>query len=136
MIALFKNQGKELKKLMPCEIFKTITPIVPINIVTVSWLILPSMVSEIALKRCVSLTYMILPPYSPIRFGVSIVMLHPAKTAFTDLENENLSNGDISRRHLAASMPQLKNINANTNQNLASAQLYFICFQRNFRSGW
>src|SRR5690242_2832667 len=98
-------------------------PTLPINIVMISWLVLPRIVSEIAFKRCPGWTYMIRPPYSPIRFGVSIVMLHPARTDLTDLNNENLSSGEMRIFHFKDSSPQFSNINNTTIQNVLVAQL-------------
>lgn len=68
---------------------KAASAMVPESMVTASWLILPRMVSEIALIRNASSTYNIRPPYSPIRLGVSMVILHPANTALREYNKEN-----------------------------------------------
>ena len=49
----------------------------PITNVITNWLMLPAIVNEIALMRLATSMYKIRPPYSPIRFGVSIVILQP-----------------------------------------------------------
>ena len=116
--------------------FKTMSPIVPAVTVTISWLILPSMVRETASILFSSFTNNILPPNSPIRFGVSMVTLQPASTDLKAVKKEILSNGAINNCHLRVSIPQLTNIRKKTSQKPPVCQLTFICCQRRSRSGW
>src|SRR5437868_14017439 len=94
------------------------------------------MVSEIDLNLCSSDTYNMRPPYSPMRFGVSMVTLQPASTDLNDLEKENLSSGEMSNCHFLASIPQLTNIRMKTSQKLHLCQLFFMCSHLCDRSGW
>ena len=107
----------------------------PIIIVIVSWLILPTIVAEMAFILFSGLRNKILPPNSPVRLGVNIVMLQPANTDFSDFEKFIFSNGDKSNCHFKASKPQFKsNINT-TSQNRGSFQQLFICVHLISKSG-
>ncbi len=103
--------------------------------VTNSWLMLPKMVNGMASKRFSSFTYSILPPYSPTRFGVSMVMLQPANTLLNAMRIENFSKGFINICHLRASIPQFTNTSKHANHNVGACRLCFICNQRLARSG-
>jgi len=61
------------------------SPSPPIKSVTSNWLMLQTMVSEIAFKRLPSSIYKILPKYSPTRFGVVMENETPENIAFKDL---------------------------------------------------
>ena len=110
-------------------------PTAPINIVKKSWLMLPKIVNGMASNRFSSFTYNILPPYSPTRFGVSMVILQPANTLLNAVSNENFSKGSMSICHLRASIPQFTHTSAHANHNAGACRLCFICNQRLARSG-
>ena len=108
----------------------------PISTVTKSWLTLPKIVNGIASKRFSCLTYKIRPPYSPTRFGVSMVMLQPASTLLKEFIKDSFSRGRRSSCHLKASIPQFKSIRKNANHNTGFSKLLFICLHLIARSGW
>jgi hypothetical protein len=84
---------------------------------------------EMALILFSFATNNIRPPYSPMRLGVIIVILHPAKTALNALLNEIVSNGRIIFSHFIVSSPQFINIRKKTNQKNAECQLLLILSQ-------
>ena len=131
-----QKSGKTLKAFwLLCEKnLKKIKPAHPIIIVISNWLMLLTIFKEMAFMRCSSCINSILPPYSPMRLGVSIVILQPDNTDLNALINENCCTCLTSSCHFLASMPQLTNIKKNTATNLRLLQLCFTCCQRNSRS--
>ena len=129
--------GKTFKALlMLCEKYlKKIKPAQPITIVTSNWLMLEAILSDMALIRFCSFKNKILPPYSPIRLGVSMVILQPASTDLNALRKENCCICNTSSCHFFASIPQLTSIKIITVKNFQLFQLCFTCCQRCSKSG-
>lgn len=109
--------------------FRKNKPMQPIKNVIINWLIPLNMDIEMALILFSFATNNIRPPYSPMRLGVIIVILHPAKTALKALLNDILSNGFINFFHFIVSSPQFINIRKKTNQKNAECQLLLILSQ-------
>lgn len=123
--------------LLLCERYlKYNNPVHPITMVTSNWLILPTRLREIAFILFSSSTYNILPPYSPIRLGVSMVTLQPDNTDLNARIKENRCTWLINICHFLDSMPQLTNINNITSQNFQFFQPLLICAHLCGRSGW
>lgn len=120
---------------VPEKYLRAIIPTVPMIMVTRNWLMLPRIVSVIALSLFCGCTYTILPPYSPIRLGVSIVMLQPASTDLKAFAKENFSRGFICICHLRASIPQFTATSTTASQKNGFSQLSFISSQRSSRLG-
>ena len=131
-----QKSGKTLKALwLLCEKnLKKINPAQPIVIVTSNWLILLTIFKEMALMRCSSFTNNILPPYSPIRLGVSMVILQPDSTDLKALIKENSCTCKTNSCHFFASIPQLTSIKKITSKNWRLFQLCFTCCHRCSRS--
>ena len=135
---MFNKKGdKIIFNILPCPPInlKYTKPAVPINRVTNSWLILPNIVWDIALSLLFSFIYKILPPYSPIRLGVSMVILQPASTLLNAVKKDSFSSGAINNCHLRDSKAQFTIINKTTSHKSGLCNESLICCQRRSKSG-
>ena len=71
---------------------------------------LPSSVAEMTCGRNSGADVIILPPYSPIRAGVTIPAATPASTVLMACAEVSLTNGDMRICHFLLSNSQFKGI--------------------------
>ena len=76
---------------------------------------LPSSVAEITCGRNSGAEVIILPPYSPIRAGVTIPAATPASTVLLAWKEDMLIKGDMSICHFLLSNSQFKGIKIKQN---------------------
>ena len=113
--------------------FKYAKPIVPTTIVINNWLNPHKAFTETAFILFSFFTKINLPRISPVRLGIIIATLHPAKTDSNALTNGRNWIGVSNTFHFKASVAQLININKNTNQITAWDKDAFIWFQLSFK---
>lgn len=114
---------------------------VPKNIVTINWLMLPTKVRAIALSRFPCFIYSMRPKYSPDPLGVFIATdtLKPDKIALKAVRKEIFCMCPISTRHFIASQLQLASIKIITSMAFHPYSPYkdtFICCRECFQSCW
>lgn len=123
------------------EFLSTNTPTVPINMVIINWLKLPTKVSVTALILLPSFMYNTLPTYSPEPLGVFIAreMLNPDKIALNDRKKLMGWMWLINTFHLSASQLQLANMSSMTKiafQPCSPWMPSFILSRELCKSGW
>lgn len=94
--------------------FKKYNPAIPKKMVMISWLMLPSIVSEITFILFPSRIYKTRPRYSPTRFGVVTENETPEKIAFNAVKKLTGCTFDTDNFHFNASSDQFTNMSINT----------------------